>query len=1207
MSMKKILIFSYSLISIGIVALAGLSILLHENQQHLQGKKVQQRQSYLLADELRQSSDDLTRFARTYVVTQDPKYEQMYWDVLAIRNGKKARPQDYHRIYWDFVLNSGDKPRPDTEKISLQRLMQQEGFSKIEFDKLYESQQKSDILVKIETIAMNAVKGLYDNGKGVYDKKAEPDIELAIQLMHDDNYHRYKKEIMQPLDQFFQLLQQRTTADVNYYKNHSEYLISITQILAFSLILVVFSIAFFVTRYILREIGGEPRDIAKIAKQLGQGKLNIRFDPNEKRSGVYAEIYQMQKIFTILLEDTRANLSRLAEGEHQLSYQQEFVGDFATIRTSLENTACKLALATDENAYQNWLKTGQAELNQRLSGEKNIQLLAEDIINFLTPYLDAQVGVFYLYEAPKKNAKADYLPRVRMIASHAYTQRKQHKHSFALGEGLVGQAAYERKLFVVPQTDVGFISIESGVGISEKVSLLLAPFIYENELKGVIELVSFKNFTMEKQAFINQAMPNIAIAVHSSNARDTMQFLLEQSQQQAEELEVNQEELRVINNSLEERGKELEKQRHAVELKNNALEQAQKAIETKASELSQANRYKSEFLANMSHELRTPLNSLLILANLLFQNKQGNLEPEQVEYAETIYNAGQELLQLINDILDLSKVEAGKIELQLETIDIQAMCEDIRRKFIHTAKAKNLDFVIKLDEHFPQYINSDSQRLRQILNNLLSNAFKFTEQGQVSIHISEKERDQQKLLSLEVCDTGVGIPKDKQALIFNAFQQADGTTSRRYGGTGLGLSISKQLAQLMGGDIRLQSQESQGSCFDCLLPAKIGLKSQPIPRSPLKSPDPATLKTHKSNQNKIILLANKQQRIEHLVSLIKNQNFNCIVSNDTESVFGLTKGLHPQGLIFSDCLGASIQDIQKYLSTNNLTAELPIYFLKEQNIRHNSQKIPHLSMLLTYDLSHEKILILTENPDFCQNLQQQVPSLSVKWPQQSLKQTIKQPTSYDRILVDLSDIEVQQYFPTIQKNIQPLPILFYAKDQTKVIDLAYDNYLASYTHNQDQALIHFLSQIHKAHSPVLRHIHDKKNLFKQCKVLIVDDDMRNSYALSAVFESKGMEVFITSNGKEALEKLQKTRDISIILMDIMMPVMDGYETMQAIRAEPQWQHIPIIALTAKAMREDKQKCIDAGANDYLAKPIDSNKLLGMMRIHLYPQTHERPN
>ncbi len=1189
MSMKKILIYSYILLGIGIIALAGLSVLLHQNQIQLDQKQAQQRQSYLLADELRQSSDDLTRFARTYVLTQDPKYEQMYWDVLAIRKGNKPRPQDYHRIYWDFVLKLGDTPRPETQSIALEQLMLEEGFSTAEFNKLHEAQKNSDNLVKTETIAMNAIKGLYDNGQGVYDKKAEPNSKLAIDLMHGEAYHRYKKDIMQPLDEFFQLFEKRTADEVAFYKHRAEQLMFITQVLVFSLLLVLITLAFFVIRYILREIGGEPREIAAIANKLAQGQLDIASNTNQHHSGVYAEIYQMSQTFKVLLTDTRDNLSRLAEGEHRLSFQRDFVGEFALIKTSLENTAGKLASATNENAYQNWLKTGQAELHEHLRGEKNIQVLAEEVINFLTPYLGAQVGAFYLFEAAttEQNKHPD---RVRMIASHAYSHRKQEKYCFELGEGLVGQAAYERKLFIVPATDPGFMQINSGLGSSQQVSLLLAPFIYENQLKGVIEIASFDPFDAKKQAFIEQAMSSVAIAVHTSNAREEMQYLLEQSQQQAEELEVNQEELQVINNTLEERGKELEKQRYSVELQNKELAKAQTEIEAKASELSEANRYKSEFLANMSHELRTPLNSLLILSNLLIKNKQGNLEQEQVEYAETIHHAGQELLQLINDILDLSKVEAGKIELNAEPIGIKSMTDALRRKFTPIAEEKGVRFDMLIETDFPEAISTDVQRLRQILNNLLSNALKFTSEGQVKLHLHRQAEQ----LHFSVSDTGIGIAADKQHLIFNAFQQADGTTSRRYGGTGLGLSISKQLAQLMGGDILLESKEGQGSCFTYYLPQNVQSQMK-TPVAPPKSKPKASAVV----KDKILLLARNQQLIDNALPLLQKRGFDCIVTDDAPSVFGLTKGLKPKGLIFSDCLSTDLNDIPPQLQSNQLTAELPCLFLHGQYARSHGQKIQHLNALSALELEGKPLLILTKDEEF----EQLLPNIELDWQQYHPESNFKLHKQQS-VLIDLSSIDMDDLLAEQPKRAWcQVAVLFYAGEQSHISNQAYETYMDYCWQAQAQALSEFVTQLHPQDFEIKthRHQHDKQAIFQDKTLLIVDDDTRNSYALKSAFANKGMEILIANNGQEALEQLENNAHIDLVLMDIMMPIMNGYQAMQLMRQQARWQDLPIIALTAKAMREDKQKCIDAGANDYLPKPVDIDTLLNMMRIHLYPR------
>ncbi len=645
------------------------------------------------------------------------------------------------------------------------------------------------------------------------------------------------------------------------------------------------------------------------------------------------------------------------------TYRHDEIGELS--RSTYTMTQ-KLRDVSAEAQRQNWLKTGQTELNNAMRGDLNQSTLARKVITYLAKYLAVQVGTLYLYNEKKKE--------LYLAASYAFKHRKGVNNIFKLGEGLVGQAALEQEMILMTDVPKDYVYISSGIGYTTPCYIIIAPIIYDNILKGVIELGTVHPFSDKAQQFLSIITENIAINISSAQSRYQMTELLEQSQRQTEELATQQDELKVTNDELEERTQELEnnerslqQQKEALEIANKQLLQTRQELEKKAEELEISSNYKSDFLANMSHELRTPLNSLLILSQQLTENHDENLTKEQLESVEIIYHAGQDLLNLINDILDLSKIEAGKMTLVLQAMSLQDFANTLKINFQSIADKKDLDFHINFTQECPTHIETDNQKLAQILKNLLSNAFKFTQKGSVTLDFQMVEA----AIAITVIDTGIGIPTDKQHIIFEAFQQVDGSTSRQYGGTGLGLSISRELAKLLGGELHCSSIENEGSSFTLYFPFKKA-KSEPI-------------------------------------------------------------------------------------------------------------------------------LIL----------------------------------------------------PEITKT-------------------------ASIDDNQD-----------------------KKNNFTNKKILLVDDDMRNLFALSGTFQRNGLSVYKAENGETALEILDREPSMDLILMDIMMPIMDGYETMRAIRLQKRFKDLPIIALTAKAMKDDRNKCLAAGANDYLTKPIDVNKLLSLIRVWLY--------
>ncbi|MDM8567700.1 response regulator, partial [Candidatus Halobeggiatoa sp. HSG11] len=823
---------------------------------------------------------------------------------------------------------------------------------------------------------------------------------------------------------------------------------------------------------------------------------------------------------------------------------------------------------------------------------------------------------------------------------------------------------------------------------------------YQNSVKAIIEIGTAKELPDIQRNFLEQIAPNIAIAINTANSRTQMQVLLKQSQQQAEELQLKQkemlytneklqnqseelqsqseemqtqqEELRQTNEILEERTRNLEQQKAEIQQKNLSLEanriemeKAQTAIVLKAEELELASKYKSEFLANMSHELRTPLNSLLILAQLLAENKPGTLNEKQIEYANTINSAGKDLLTLINDILDLSKVEAGKIEVQLENVLLQDLLTTIEQKFKPIAEYKELEFVITIDFDVHPTLRTDGQRVKQVINNLLSNAFKFTSKGSVKIavqhptevptNIGGQQLELNKTIAISVIDTGIGIPKDKLQVIFEAFQQADGSTNRKYGGTGLGLSISRQLARLLGGELTLTS-DNKGSVFTLYLPEDISTETantkdtietteEPLlikeePSSEIKpehspKPIPDDRDGLKLDDKSILFIEDDRKFSNILMELALENNFKCLLAEDGITGVQLAEQYNPSAIILDVGLPElNGWSVMERLKDNPKTRHIPVHFMSASDQSMDAKKMGAIGYLLKpvtmeklgeafkkiesfLSKTVKKLLVVADNEAHQQKIIELVDNdyIQVEIAENTANACQQLQTMlYDSVILDI-DIE-QGYGGKLLKKMQQaenypckVPIIVYAdrdltSDEKDLLTNCSDDLPIKSVCSPERLLDEATLFLHQVESKLpnekrdmLRMVHDKETILKHKKVIIIDDDVRNVYALATILEEYDMEVICATDGKDGLSKLQP--DIAIILMDIMMPEMDGYETMREIRKQHKYSKLPIIALTAKAMKDDKAKCLEAGANDYLAKPVDADKLLSLMRVWLY--------
>ncbi|MCR4289157.1 MAG: response regulator [Candidatus Scalindua sp.] len=972
----------------------------------------------------------------------------------------------------------------------------------------------------------------------------------------------------------------------------------------------------------------------------------------------------------------------VAKGELDHNIEIKSGGEIGELADSFNDMISNLRLTTEKNDTHNWLKTGQMELNVKMRGEQDIETLGRNIIGYLTEYLNAQVGILYM---PGDDS------RLKQIGSYAYAQRKNTPNEFMPGEGLVGQAASEKKHILLTNCPDNSININSGIVKATPKHILIFPLILNNEVRGVVELGSFLEFQDVHLTFLDQVAESIAIALNTVISRNNTEILLEQTQQQAEELQAREEALRQSNEELEENAialkdsesrlqaqqeelrqinEEIEEQKEYVEQKNRDLKAARKTIEERAQDLEQSSKYKSEFLANMSHELRTPLNSILLLSRLLGDNKDGSLSEDQVESVKSINSSGNDLLELINDVLDLSKVEAGKMDLQIEDMYLKDFCNNIKRNFQHVAKENGISLNFEIADGLPELIRTDEQRVEQIIKNFLSNAFKFTSEGSVSLQISRpnelsgnttdlsKDRsDQTKTILFSVIDTGIGIPEEKQRVIFEAFKQADGSTSRKYGGTGLGLSISKELTGLLNGKIHMTSTHGKGSIFALSLPETFEaetVEASPVPSSvkaeagiSKKSEKPDSRreidesikddrKTISEEDKSILIIEDDPVFLKILRDLTREHGFKCLVAGDGETGLQFADYYKPSGIILDLNLpGINGWTVMSRLKDNPESRHIPVHFISASDNKFDALKMGAIDYV-TKPVSPEVIdqvfetfnkiiskpikdlLVVEDNPEQAELISSIIGTGDVK-----ITAVSTATEAYGQILtgkfdcmvldISLPDMSGIELLNKVRKNDElfQLPVIVYTGgDLTNEEKRIIDEYAAttiikgagSHRKLLDETTL-FLHRV-EANLPetqrkLLRMVHDKEAVLSGKKILVVDDDMRNVFSIKKVLEDKGIEIVIGKNGKEGLTCLNDNPDIHLVLMDIMMPEMDGYTAIGEIRKQERFKNLPVIALTAKAMKGDRSKCIEAGANDYLAKPFDIDRLFSMLRVWLY--------
>ncbi|MFL5549116.1 MAG: response regulator, partial [Gemmatimonadaceae bacterium] len=1078
-------------------------------------------------------------------------------------------------------------------------------------------------------------------------------------------------------------------------------------------------------------------EVTRVAKEVGtEGKLGGQAEvpgaagtwkalTDNVNAMANSLTLQVRAIADVATAVTRGDLSRQIAVEAQ--------GELDELKNNLNQMIANLKTTTEKNSEQDWLKTNLAKFSRMMQGQKDLESVSKLIMSELTPLVSAHHGAFYIMDEEDNNT-----PVLKLIASYAYKERKHVGNRFYLGEGLVGQAALEKKPILLTNVPDDYIAITSGLGEAPPRNIIVLPVLFEGEIKAVIELASFLPFSQIHQLFLDQLAETVGVVINMISANMRTAELLEQSQSltlelqsQSEELRTQQEELKKsnaeletqaatlrtseellkdqqeelqqVNEELEEKASLLAEQNRKVESKNEEVEAARLALEEKAEQLALSSKYKSEFLANMSHELRTPLNSLLILARLLSENKEGNLSPKQVEFAQTILTSGSDLLNLINDVLDLSKVEAGKMDVNPTEVRLAEVKDFVERNFRALAEQKGLEFHVEVNADLPPAVYTDGGRLQQVLKNLLSNAFKFTDEGDVTLTMRRAEKGRRfqnptleaatEVIAFAVTDSGIGIAKDKQRLIFEAFQQADGTTSRRYGGTGLGLSISREIARLLGGEIRVESSENQGSTFTLFLPvryiprqdgpdrdlARVDFSTrEPAEASsspPTRRPMPVRGPTRRNQRRRpevggdallyrperravpqtviaddrddieegdrtVLVIENDQNFAKVLLDMARDKGYKGVVELDGEAGLRAAREVRPDAITLDiDMPGMDGLEVLDRLKRDPETRHVPVHIISGVEQKREGLKAGAIAYLekpvskealdaafarisTFIDTVPKRLLVVEDNETQRQSIvdligHDDVEITAVPSAEDAMDKLHEK--HFDCMVLDLglrsgggamSGFDLLEKVKSDPEN-HDLPIIIYTgkelsrDDETKIKKYA-ETIIVKDVKSPERLLDETALFLHRVEArlpepkrKMLEHLHDADSVVAGKTILVVDDDVRNIFSLTSMLEDHGMNVRFAENGAQALEELKKDPNVDVVLMDVMMPEMDGYETTKSIRRMDQFKALPIIALTAKAMKGDREKCIAAGASDYITKPVDTEQLLSLLRVWLY--------
>jgi CheY-like chemotaxis protein/signal transduction histidine kinase/HAMP domain-containing protein len=1005
-------------------------------------------------------------------------------------------------------------------------------------------------------------------------------------------------------------------------------------------------------------------EVTRVAREVGvEGRLGGQANV-PGASGTWKDLTGNVNLLADNLTNQVRAIAEVAtavtKGDLTRSIQVEASGEVAELKDNINTMIDNLRLTTDRNTEQDWLKTNLARFTGMLQGQRDLATVGRTLLSELAPLVNAQQGVIYQMETEGSSS-------LKLLSAFADDGRDGHRQHLQVGEGLVGQCAVEKRRMLITDLPSHTVPIRSGLVQAVPRNVIVLPVLFEDQVKAVMELASLSTFTASHLAFLEQLTASIGIVLNSIEATMQTEGLLKQSQQLAAELQTQQKELQQTNEQLAQKAQQLAEQNVEVERKNQEIEQARRALEEKASELALTSKYKSEFLANMSHELRTPLNSILILGQQLSDNPEGNLTPRQVEFARTIHGAGTDLLNLISDILDLSKIESGTVTVDAEEIFFTNLLDMVARPFRHEAENRRLTFEVQMDQHLSRSLVTDSKRLQQVLKNLLSNAFKFTEQGGVRLSVSAAAggwsaehpilKWAASVVAFEVSDTGMGIPFDKQKIIFEAFQQADAGTSRKFGGTGLGLAISRELANLLGGEIQLRSTPGLGSTFTLYLPQTYvgpspstvmmtGGEAMPIPQ-PSAYPEVRVLERPvelisddrgdlQPDDAILLIVEDDQHYARALRDLSRDKGFKVIVAMRGADALDLARQYRPTAVsldvFLPDMLGWTVLS---YLKQDPAMRHIPVQMVTvDEDRQHGLARGAFsfvtkptttealeaaLARIREYATPRRKRLLVVEDNaaeqlSITELLGHDDIDIAVADTGEAALAALRERT-FDCVVLDLrlpdmSGFEVLECIRD-DASLSDMPVVvFTGKELSLEEDVRLHTLARSVVVKGVESPERLLDEtalfLHRvvANLPpekqqMLDRLHRSDEDLVGKKVLVVDDDVRNIFALSSVLERRGMIVLTAGTGREAIAMLDSTPDLAIVLMDIMMPEMDGYETMQVIRQNPALRRLPIIALTAKAMKGDREKCLEAGASDYLAKPVNTEQLLSALRIWLH--------
>ncbi len=948
----------------------------------------------------------------------------------------------------------------------------------------------------------------------------------------------------------------------------------------------------------------------------------------------------------------------VTKGDLTRSIQVDARGEVAELKDNINTMIDNLRLTTDRNTEQDWLKTNLAKFTNMLQGQRDLTTVGRLLLSELTPLVNAHQGVIYQIESE------DEAQSLKLLSAYADDGANGHRPSLRLGEGLIGQSAQDKRRMLITEMPASAVPISSALLKTTPRNLIVLPVLFESQVKAVIELASIHEFTTLQTMFLEQLTTSIGIVLNSIEATMQTEGLLKQSQQLAGELQAQQRELQQTNEQLEQKAQQLAERNVEVERKNQEIEQARRALEEKATELALTSKYKSEFLANMSHELRTPLNSILILGQQLTDNPEGNLTAKQVEFSRTIHAAGTDLLNLISDILDLSKIESGTVTVDAEDVFFANLLDMVARPFRHEAETRQLAFEVNIDPNLGRTITTDTKRLQQVLKNLLSNAFKFTAQGGIRLTVNAAvggwSADHPVLsqapgvVAFEVSDSGIGIPLDKQKIIFEAFQQADASTSRKYGGTGLGLAISRELASLLGGEIHLRSAPGTGSTFTLYLPIKYVGPSTPIraaaattapatqlaglhlPAERTAEPIPDDRVEIQPGDNILLIVEDDPHYARIMIDLAREKGFKALLATRGDDAINLAKQYQPSAVsldvFLPDMLGWTVLS---QLKQNPLTRHIPVQIITLDEDRQHGLARGAFSFVTKpttregiaealgriKDFSQprrKRLMVIEDNPAEQMSIREllghdDIEIVNAATGGEALTALRERPCDcvvLDLRLPDMSGFEVLERMRS-DSALADVPVVVFtgrelsAEEDAQLHTMARSIVVKGVESperllNETALFLHrVITDLPPEKQQMLEQLNSSDEDLVGRTALLVDDDPRNIFALASALERRGMNVLTATTGREAIELIEQTPSLAIVLMDIMMPEMDGYQTIDTIRQNKNYRRLPIIALTAKAMKGDREKCLEAGASDYLAKPVNTEQLLSALRMWLH--------